>query len=127
MNERDCKQTRGQSGSEYATRQTRRTVVSRLGAVPEGGRDKGSHAALEAWLLAFGRDPLVDALAEPDARAHVPVVEQDLVVLGRLDPEDVHVSASVPARATGDGVVSVEAEPAKDDRTLEWEGTKGSA
>lgn len=42
----------------------------------------------------------------------------DLVVLGSLDPKDVDVAATVPARASGDGVIAVETETTEDDSTL---------
>jgi hypothetical protein len=43
---------------------------------------------------------------------------QDLVVLGRLNPEDVDVAAAVPARAARRCVVAVEPKAAEDDGAL---------
>lgn len=54
----------------------------------------------------------------------VPIIKQNLVVLGRLDPENVYVSTSVPSSPPSNAVVAVESETAEDDGSLSHPTTK---
>lgn len=64
---------------------------------PESARGKGYHAAPEPRLLAFRRNPLVYALAQPDIRLHVPRVKEDLEVRREFNVPDFHVGCAFPA------------------------------
>ena len=61
------------------------TRTSNLSTNPECACSECNHAARKPRLLAFGRDPLVNALTEPDIRFHVPGVQQNLHVRRKFD------------------------------------------
>jgi len=65
---------------------------------PEGARQGGQQAALEAWFLTLGRDTFIDAFPEPDIRVDVPRIEQDLEVGRELNVKKSDIGRAFPER-----------------------------
>ena len=65
---------------------------------PEGARQGGQHAALEARFLALGGDTFIDTFPEPDIRTNVPRIEHDLEVGRELDVKKPDIGRAFPKR-----------------------------
>ena len=67
-------------------------------AYPKGTCEESDHTTQEARLLALGSNTLVNALAEPNIRLHIPRIEEDLEVGWELDFHHLDISGTVPLR-----------------------------
>lgn len=93
-------------------------IVARVEAMPESARHKGRHARSESRLLAPGRNPQVDVVAQPLVGIHVPPSQIRARILRKLNTPRIDVLEPVPRNLASDGVDAVVAQTGQNARAL---------
>lgn len=75
--------------------------------MPESTGNKSRHAGSETGLLASGRHPKIDVVAQPVIGVHVPSSQIRSRILRRLDSPGIDVLQAIPRNLSSGGIDAV--------------------